>query len=663
MKQFFYVIAILSIALTGVLSAQDTESSGEEAAPVISSTDTDNPGMGLLDQATEAKLRANTVADLSQVIVLCQRARKAGLSGENLEYCDQLLAATQLSRGLFLAQELAKSDVRAGGNRQELTRRALIDLEEAVAVIKDQPSPYLQIARLNLLPDGNENRAKEALRLAIQHANKEPEIQVQSVLLLANLEPEAEKRKSMLETAAKNGSPQIVLLYALTLFELKQNNEARDILKKLVTNESDNIGLHERIIVLLAEFKEYESAMSILDTLREKNTDGELLYRIDLKKAKLFAQMKQYDKSLQLLNTLNEKFQENTDLMMQTLELRCLVHLAMDNPEEALIEIEAAEKTHQNNPLILEQKYDILVELEKFNDALSVAKTLQSLAESPQGLLREILVLNELGEYDTAIEQTKKLQEKYPENASGWTAILVEIHCKQETYDKAMMLVEEQLNEHPGEFRWIGAKNKVLLIQKKWDDAVTWLEACLQKDPDSRTLNLLLIETLLISKKNYKAVRERVKLLLETDPDNPNLLQLDSQAAISLGLHFEAVKILAKLIEADPEDYTSINNLAWILCTSPIDSIRNGQRAVELAEKAGELTNYKRAFVLSTLAAAYAEAGDFNKAREMSQKSVDVANTERGKTKEERQEMIEHLQKEWDCFKQDMPYRELMENV
>ena len=662
MKRNLYIIAILGIAVIGTLSAQETDQSEQRATPEISSTvaNTDNPGIGLLDQATEAKLRASTVADLSQVIVFCQRAKKTGLCGDDLEYCNQLLASTQLSRGLFLAQELTKPGVRPG-NAQELVRRALIDLEEAVTIIKDQPMPYMQIALLNLLPDGNKDRAKETLKLALQHANNEPEIQIRVVLLLADLEPEAEKRAVVLETAAQSGNPEIIMLHALTLFELKRNEEAQSILKKLALAESGNIARHEQIIMLLAEFKEYESAMSIIEEMKEKNTNGEQhQHRYDLKKAALYAKMKQYEQALKLLGSLNEKFQGDKDLMMETLELRCDVHLAMENLEEALKEIEAAEKTNQNSPSILEQKYDILVGLERYNDALAAAKKMQSISESPHGFLREILVLIELREFDAAIEIVKKMQEKFPDNETGWTIVLVDIYIKQGTYDKAMTLVEEQLKESPDELRWIVAKNKVLSGQKKWDEAVTWLESCLQKEPDSKAIKLLLLETLLISK-NYKAVRERIKPLLATDPNNSMLLHLDSQAAISLGLHFDAVKILAKLIEADPEDYTSINNLAWILCTSPIDSIRNARRAVELAEQAGKLTNYKRAFVLSTLAAAYAEAGDFEKAREMSLKSVDVAKKERGKTEEERAELLENLQKEWDCFKKDMPYRELIE--
>jgi tetratricopeptide (TPR) repeat protein len=208
--------------------------------------------------------------------------------------------------------------------------------------------------------------------------------------------------------------------------------------------------------------------------------------------------------------------------------------------------------------------------------------------------------------------------------------------------------------------RWILAKAGVYSEQKKWDEAVNWLESCLQKNSDSREINLALIGVL-FDKKSFRVAKKRIQPLLTDHPDDLMLLRFDSQLSISLGLHSDAVKVLTKVVETDPMDYTSINNLAWILSTSPIDSVRNGHRAVELAKKAGELTRYKRAFILSTLAAAYAEAGDFDKAREWSQQSVDVAKAEKGKTEEERQELLDHLQKEWDCFKQDIPFRELLD--
>jgi len=669
MKRIFIGVAFLSIALFGSLSAQETDDPDNGSVPEESTTvvDSDNPGMGLLDQATEAKLRASTPVDLIQVIVLCQRAKKAGLSGENLKYCNQLLASTQLQRGLVLAQALDQPNAR-DGNWQDIRQRALNDLEDAVNVIKDHPAAFMRIAQLNLLPDGNENRAKEALQLVIQSANNDPEIQFQAALRLVDLETEAEKREAVASTAAKSGNPRIVLLHAGTLFELKRNDEARNVLQKLIEAESNNTDLHHRIVAILTEVREYKTAMSIIDKLREKETESESQYRIDQMAAKVFAKMGQYEDALKLLNSLYTNFQENKGLMLTTLLLRADVHFEMDNFTEALKDLEAAEKMLPNFPPdveieVLEKKHHVLMAKENYNDALDVVKKLQSMIEQPIPiyLLWEMEILNKQKKYAASIEIVQKLREQYPDAEAQWILVLIGIYSKEGAYDKALTLVEEQLKEEPEELRWIVAKSQVFSEQKKWDEAVSWLESCLQKDPESKAINLLLIETMWLSKKNYKATKDRIRPLLAKEPDNLALLHLDSQTSISLGLHADAVKVLTKIIELAPEDHLSLNNLAWILCTSPIDSVRNGRRAVELAEKAGQLTNYKRAFILSTLAAAYAEAGDFEKAREWSQKSVEVAKQEKGSTEEERKELLEHLQKEWDCFKQDMPFRELME--
>ena len=66
-----------------------------------------------------------------------------------------------------------------------------------------------------------------------------------------------------------------------------------------------------------------------------------------------------------------------------------------------------------------------------------------------------------------------------------------------------------------------------------------------------------------------------------------------------------------ELIRRYPDLYGAHETKAWILSTSPDASYRDGRRAVAAATRAAELTNWKDGYVLSTLAAAYAEAGDF----------------------------------------------------
>ena len=81
---------------------------------------------------------------------------------------------------------------------------------------------------------------------------------------------------------------------------------------------------------------------------------------------------------------------------------------------------------------------------------------------------------------------------------------------------------------------------------------------------------------------------------------------------------------------------------------SPDDKVRDGKRSLELSKKACEVTEYKQPHILSTLAACYAESGDFDSAKKWSGKAVDLG----------KGEMKEHLQKELDSYKEGKPWRE-----
>ena len=64
----------------------------------------------------------------------------------------------------------------------------------------------------------------------------------------------------------------------------------------------------------------------------------------------------------------------------------------------------------------------------------------------------------------------------------------------------------------------------------------------------------------------------------------------------------------------DPENVAVLNELAWLLSTCPDAKVRDGEKAVELATKVCELTKWKSIWYFDTLAAAYAETGNFEKA-------------------------------------------------
>jgi len=84
----------------------------------------------------------------------------------------------------------------------------------------------------------------------------------------------------------------------------------------------------------------------------------------------------------------------------------------------------------------------------------------------------------------------------------------------------------------------------------------------------------------------------------------------------------EAVKWYTKSAEAG--DVYAQNNLAWVLSTSNDPNIRNGKEAEKWAQKAIATRGLTDAFGLDTLAAAYAEQGDFAAAVSTQEKAISM---------------------------------------
>ena len=87
----------------------------------------------------------------------------------------------------------------------------------------------------------------------------------------------------------------------------------------------------------------------------------------------------------------------------------------------------------------------------------------------------------------------------------------------------------------------------------------------------------------------------------------------------------QAIANYEKALETAPHNIMVMNNLAWLLATCPEDNLRNGPKALELAERLCSITGYQIPTFLNTLAAAYAEAGRFEEAVETATKALALA--------------------------------------
>jgi hypothetical protein len=98
-----------------------------------------------------------------------------------------------------------------------------------------------------------------------------------------------------------------------------------------------------------------------------------------------------------------------------------------------------------------------------------------------------------------------------------------------------------------------------------------------------------------------------------------------------------------------------LNNQAWIFATSPEATVRNGRLAVELAKRTCELTHYQKTIFVGTLAAAYAEAGQFDDAIAMAEKACALAE------KSGELNLLQRNQELLALYRQHRPYHETPE--
>ncbi len=348
-----------------------------------------------------------------------------------------------------------------------------------------------------------------------------------------------------------------------------------------------------------------EEAINDFAKLLEQNPDDVTAHQTV---AKLLLALEKYDEALEHVGRLVSLNPESS----VPYRLRAGIHLAQNKPTDAIQDLKEALDVEPKDYLALLFRSEIYQRQGNLEAARAdVERALEIEPNLPQAVLQRSLMAAAEGQFQQAIDDLKLVMQQ-----------------SSDMRLKAQLANLYVLNQQPS--RAIAEFSGLL---EDIEQQIEELNARLQQ-----------AET----EEDRELIKAQQKLLREQFESRARRGRGD--AYLSVGKQAEAISDYEQALKLDPEDSGLLNNLAWVFATSPDEKLRDGRRAVELAVKACDVTEYKAPHILSTLAASHAEAGDFEKAREWSSKAVEI---DEGKT--------EQLAQELESYKQNKPWRKLQQ--
>jgi len=250
------------------------------------------------------------------------------------------------------------------------------------------------------------------------------------------------------------------------------------------------------------------------------------------------------------------------------------------------------------------------------------------------------------GQPDAAIEYYHKALQVAP-NLSAVQNNLGHALAAEGRFDEAITCYHEALRINPNYSDALNNLGNALAAGGRLDEAIADYRRAIQINPDfSEALNNLGFA--LAAEERFDEAIEYYRQAIRIKPSDGNALDNLGVALAARGRFDEALANFRQAIQANtnrPETYFHLgttldqlgrtreavaqyraalrlnpdltgplNNLAWVLATSPDDGLRGGAEAVRLAEHACELSHGNQPLFLGTLAAAYAEAGRYPEA-------------------------------------------------
>ena len=292
-----------------------------------------------------------------------------------------------------------------------------------------------------------------------------------------------------------------------------------------------------------------------------------------------------------------------------------------------------------------------LLQLGNVDEAIAqYQKALQINPDYPEAYNNLGIALLQKGNVAEAIAQYQKALQINPDYADAHVN-LGNVLLQTGRVDEAIAHIQKALQIKPG---YAGASytlGNALLQKGNVDEAIAQYQKALQINPDYAEVYHNL-GVALLQKGNVDEAIAQYQKALQIKPGYANAHINLGNALLQKGNVAEAIAQYQKALQIKPDSVNVLNNLARLLATYPDAHIRDGVQAVKYAGRACELTHYGVTPLVSTLAAAYAEAGRYDDAIAAAQKACALA------TAAGEQELLEKNQQLLILYRAHQPYYE-----
>jgi tetratricopeptide (TPR) repeat protein len=342
-----------------------------------------------------------------------------------------------------------------------------------------------------------------------------------------------------------------------------------------------------------------------------------------------------------------------SDTNADALRERAKLHLRLDRDEEAIADFMKVMELDDSDADTREIVVQLLTAKEEYEDAIKlVDEFIEADKSSARGYILRSSIRSIQGDDEQAMADIDKAVDIEPSSVAALLS-RSQLYSEREEYDEALADIDRVLELQPSYPPALLLRSAVAQFKGDFQLAIRDLKRLLRRDPENVALQLQIAAIHVMDERPRKAV-ERYTKIIDDHEMEWEAYRGRADALLGIGDHKQAIADYEIALPMADDDSGLLNNLAWVLATSPIDELRDGKRAIKLAETACKITEYKAAHILSTLAAAHAEAGDFEQAIKWSQRAVELGGEN---------EIDEQLKQELASYQEEKPWRERQEQA